>query len=267
MTHNEAQQLLTDFADNTLDTATRQAVEQHLAECTECSNELAEIHQLFGAMQQSKPVIPSPSMRQNFNAMLQAEINIVATEKLVQEQPIKKSLYIVMQSVAWRAAAACIILAVGIWIGTKLNTGSVDAKTIARLESEMKDVKETAMVNMLDDESASQRLQAVSYADDITNPNQKVTDALINTLNNDKSVNVRLAALYSLAKFSNIRAVNDSLVASLTRQTEPILQVVLINILVEKKETKAVGPIRQILRDSKTLKEVKDAAQKGLKAI
>jgi len=267
MTCNEAQQLLTEFADNALDGAARQEVEKHLETCEACKNELEQIRLLFGAIEQSPPVVPGTAMRENFTAMLQAEINILATENLVHEQPVQKSLYVRMQSTAWRAAAACIILAVGIWIGTKINNGGVDTKVVAHLEQEIKDVKETAMVNMLDDESASQRLQAVSYADEIANPNQKVINALINTLNNDKSVNVRLAALYSLAKFNNSRAVNDSLIASLSKQTEPIIQVVLINILVEKKETKAIQPIKQILQNDKTLKEVKDAAQKGLKAI
>jgi hypothetical protein len=267
MTCNEAQQLLTAYADNALDAANRQDVEKHLEDCRECRRELEEIHQLLAAIEQSAPEVPGTAIRENFTAMLQAEINILATENLVQEQPAKKSIYIRMQSTAWRAAAACIILGVGIWIGTKMNNGGVDANVVAELQREIKDVKETAMVNMLDDESASQRLQAVSYADSISNPNQKVTDALINTLNNDKSVNVRLAALYSLARFNNSKSVNDSLVASLERQTEPIIQVVLINILVEKKETKAIQPIRQLLQNGKTLKEVKDAAQKGLKAI
>ena len=55
--------------------------------------------------------------------------------------------------------------------------------------------------------------------------------------------------------------------ASLPRQTEPIMQIVLINILTERKESKAIGPIRDILSDKKAIKPVKDIAQKGLQLL
>jgi len=123
------------------------------------------------------------------------------------------------------------------------------------------------MFNGLKDQSPSERIKAVGYAEDIVNPNEKVINALTNTLNHDKNVNVRLAALYSLAKFTDDRKVMDTLVTSLSNQTEPIIQIVLINILTEKKEVKAIGPIQDLIQNGKTLKEVKDIAQKGLKSI
>src|SRR5215475_8901979 len=98
----------------------------------------------------------------------------------------------------------------------------------------------------------------------MASPDQKVIDALFNSLNNDKNVNVRLASLYSLARFADRPAVRDSLVTSLKIQTEPIIQVVLINLLAEKREPKAIAPIRDIMTNKKTLKEVKDAAQRSL---
>ena len=99
------------------------------------------------------------------------------------------------------------------------------------------------------------------------NPDDKVMNALLGTMNKDKNVNVRLAALYSIAKFAGSQVVRDSLVASLPRQTEPIMQIVLINILTERKESKAKGPIQDILSDKKAIKPVKDMAQKGLRML
>ncbi|HLZ85634.1 MAG TPA: hypothetical protein VKQ52_00285, partial [Puia sp.] len=107
----------------------------------------------------------------------------------------------------------------------------------------------------------------VSYAEQMANPDQQVIDALFNSLNHDKNVNVRLAALYSLSRFADRHIVRDSLVSSLSMQTEPIIQVVLINLLAEKRETKAIAPIKEIIINKKTLKEVKDAAQKSLKVL
>ncbi len=128
-------------------------------------------------------------------------------------------------------------------------------------------MKELMMLNMLKQESPSQGLQAVNYTDDIQAPDIKVLNALTETLNNDKNINVRLAAAYSLAKYADRQSVRDSMVASLSGQTEPIIQVVLMNILVEKKETSAIKPIQKIMSDEKSMKEVKDVAQKGLKIL
>ncbi len=85
---------------------------------------------------------------------------------------------------------------------------------MAELKSEVRDVKQTLMLSMLKQESASDRIKAVDYAEEIVNPNQQILGALITTLNHDKNVNVRLASLYSLSKFAGNRTVLDSLVVS-----------------------------------------------------
>jgi hypothetical protein len=80
-------------------------------------------------------------------------------------------------------------------------------------------------------------------------------------------VNVRLAALYSLATFADNRSVRDSLVLSLPKQTEPLIQVMLINLLAERRDNRAIGPIKEIISNKNTLPAVKDAAQRSLKTM
>jgi HEAT repeat protein len=135
------------------------------------------------------------------------------------------------------------------------------------MQKEIKGMKEVLLYSLIDDESASQRIKAVSYAEAIPNPDKKVIDVLVNTLNHDKSVNVRLAALYSLGSWSDNQTVRDSLVTSLTGQKEPLIQVMLINLLAAKKESRAIAPIKDILSNSNTLPEVKEVAQRILKTL
>ncbi|HEV3324190.1 MAG TPA: hypothetical protein VG052_01250, partial [Puia sp.] len=140
-------------------------------------------------------------------------------------------------------------------------------KQLGEMQKEIREMKEAMLFSLIDDESASQRIKAVSYAEEITNPDQKVMEVLVGTLNNDKNVNVRLAALYSLASFSDNRVVRDSLVASLPRQSEPLIQVMLINLLAAKRESRAIGPIKEIISNKNTLPAVKEAAQQSLKTL
>jgi hypothetical protein len=76
-----------------------------------------------------------------------------------------------------------------------------------------------------------------------------------------------MAAAYALSKFANKRAVCDSLVNSLSLQSDPILQVTLINILAERKEKSAFVPIQRIIANKSTLKEVRAVAENSLRVL
>ena len=170
----------------------------------------------------------------------------------------------------YRIAAGVALLICGTFIGMIFSSGILNSgqkKEMGQLRSEVNDLKKTAMFTMLKDQSSSFRIQAVNYADEIDTPDEDIIDALVSTLNNDRNVNVRLAAAYALSKFTNVQSVRDSLVKSLPKQNEPILQVTLINILVELREKSALNPIEQIISSDKTMKEVRSVAETGVKLL
>lgn len=300
MNCKEIQAKLIDWLDGSLDAATATAIREHVESCAECSREAKELKELLVTMKDSPMEVPPPVLRESFDTMLQSELNMLTTANIIQEFPAEgqvghggqpghvslsgqsgqdsknsqstqsgKTIRLPFSAPVWRVAAAVILLGSGIGIGAALKSRPAPEvstnETLVALRQEVKEMKEEVMLNMIDDESASQRIKAVSYAEDMPSPNQQVIDVLVNTLNKDKNVNVRLAALYSLQRFADRRAVRDSLVNSLRNQTEPIIQVVLINLLAEKRDIRAIKPIQDIMTDKKTLKEVKDAAQRSLK--
>ena len=270
MNCEEVQLLLIEYVDNNLPEAKRLEVEGHLDSCEKCRQEEKEIRELFQAMDDSPLEEPGASLRRGFDQMLQSELNIVAQERRGgQEADGGRTISIRRISTVWAALAAFVLLVVGVFIGTRITYTHEGAATtqLSELKSEVKDMKQTLMFTLLKEESASDRIKAVNYAKEMSNPDQQVIGALISTLNHDKNVNVRLASLYSLAKFSDIQAVRDSLVSSLPKQAEPIIQIVMINLLTENKESKAVKPIEEILSNRNTLPAVKDIARKGLKTL
>lgn len=291
MNCKEIQTKLLDWLDGSLDAATAAAIAEHVETCAECSREAKELKELLDTMKDSPSEMPPAVLRESFDTMLQAELNMLATANIIQEFPTGgsggkeagnghdgkpgndgkagKTIRLPFTAPVWRVAAALILLGSGIGIGVALKSRRAPeantTETLAALRQEVKEMKEEVMLNMIDDESASQRIKAVSYSEQMASPDQQVIDVLVNTLNQDKNVNVRLAALYSLQRFSDRRAVRDSLVNSLRIQKEPIIQVVLIDLLAEKRDTRAIKPIQDIMTDKKTLKEVKEAAQRSLK--
>lgn len=272
MNCKEIQTLLIDYLDGKLDHASADQLRQHLEGCGECKREADDLQLLLTAMHNTVGETPPPALRESFDTMLQSELNMLTTANIIQEfKPVgdRPAKIIPISHPVWKVAAAVMLVAAGVVIGRSLPSRSEPTRfaEIDSLRNEVKSMRQENMLNMIDDESASQRIKAVSYAEEISNPDQQVIDVLIHTLNNDKNVNVRLAALYSLERFADKRAVRDSLVSSLPAQTEPIIQVVLINLLAEKRDTRAIAPIRNIITNKKTLKEVKDAAQRSLQSF
>jgi hypothetical protein len=263
----EVEATMIDYLDNTLDGGLRQEIEKHLETCERCLDELRDCQQVMQLISKDEMVKPDDSMRINFYHMLHSEIKKSEDRSTVSLQKSSIPWYNRSQ---YRIAAGFALLICGAFIGAFIHSGiirSYNANELKQLHSEVTALKRVAMFTMLKEESSSDRIQAVNYADDLDNPDEPVIEVLVRTLNHDKNVNVRMAAAYALAKYADRRSVCDSLVKSLSDQDDPILQVTLINILVERKERSAIKPLQQIISSKSTLKEVKAVAENGVKLL
>ena len=262
----EVEMKMMDYLDNNLSDEMRNGIEKHLGTCERCLDELRDSQEIFKLISQEEMIKPSDSLRINFYHMLHSEIKKSAVTDL---KDIKTSSTRWYRSGSFSIAAGIALLICGTFIGMLLYSGVVKSKSrneLALLHSEVNALKKTALFTMLNEQSSIDRLQAVNYVDDLE-ADAPVLDVLFKTLNTDKNVNVRMAAAYALAKFADQQTVVDSLVASLAKQNDPILQVTLINILVERKEHSAIKPIQEIINNESTLIEVKQVAEKGVKML
>ncbi len=263
----EVEALMIDYLDNKLDPEQVGKIEKHLENCEKCLDELKDTQSILQLISGQEMVKPDDSLRINFYHMLHGEIR--RNEEKKAEPVIPASVHWYDRNV-FRIAAAIALLITGTFLGMLIYSGisnSGQAKELSQLKSEVTELRKTAMFTMLKDGSSSSRLQAVDYANGIDAPDQDIINALVKTLNNDKNVNVRMAAAYALAKFTGVQSVRDSLVKSLSIQNDPILQVSLINILVELREKSALKPIEQIISSDKTMEEVKKVAENGVKLL
>lgn len=259
--------LLIDYIDGQLAPAIRAKVEEHVKSCADCTAEVKEFSKLFEEISAAPMEQPSPALKENFQNMLQSELNIAATMEMLKKKQ-EPTVIAIKKSTIWLQIAASLILVFGgVFAGMQMKNDGPSSREIAGMKTELQQMKEAMMLNLLSGESASDRIRAVSYAEEFPHPNPTVIEALFHTVNSDNNVNVRLAAANSLARFSNDPAIMDSLVASLRRQKEPLVQIVLITILTDKKEPKAIGPIRDIISNKETLQPVKQVAEEGLKKV
>ena len=112
--------------------------------------------------------------------------------------------------------------------------------------------------------SASQRLQGVRVALQMTSADDDVVQALVRTLNEDPNSNVRLAALDALGKFQIEPAVRKALIGSLSTQKDPVVQIALIQLLVRMKEKTVIKDLERMVEDEQNIKAVKDEAYNGI---
>jgi hypothetical protein len=263
----EVELRMIDYLDKNLDESISLEIEKHLETCEKCIDELRDIQQVLNLIAKEENVEPDGSLRINFYHMLQNEIKKSAQ---LNNIPVSVPFNPWYTKSMYRIAAGVALLICGTFIGLLFHSvfnNSSASNELKQLHSEISDLKKATMFTMLKEESSSDRIQAVRYVEELDKPDQNVIEVLVKTLNNDKNVNVRMAAAYALSKFADQRQVVDSLVKSLSLQREPILQVTLINILAEKKEKSALKPIQEIIANRSTMKEVRNVAQNSLRVL
>lgn len=262
----EVDRMMIDYLDFNLREDMRREIENHLETCERCIDELKDIQQVMNLVSKDEMETPDDSLRINFYHMLHSQIKNTAPDCFRELIPVTPWY----SQWKYRVAAAVALLVFGSFIGmfvNTLSTRSLATNELKQLQTEVTDLKKSAMFTMLKEESSSDRIQAVSYAGELGKTDENVINVLVETLNKDKNVSVRMAAAYALSRFADQKEVTDSLVKSLSVQTDPILQVTLINILAERKEKSAAGTVQKIIANKNTLKEVRAVAENSLRVL
>jgi len=123
------------------------------------------------------------------------------------------------------------------------------------------------MLTMLEKSSATERIKAVGLTNNFSEVDNKVVMALLNTLNNDPNVNVRLASVEALMKYSEDSFVREGLVQSITKQDSPLLQLALAEAMVELQETKSVNKFNELLSRKDLNHSVRKRIEKSIKIL
>ena len=166
-----------------------------------------------------------------------------------------------------RLAFASVLLIAGFFAGRLMTSTPDNRDEIRVLGDEVSTLKELMMLTLLEKESATDRLKAVSLTQDMNQASKKVTTALIQTLNNDDNVNVRLAALDALRPYSNDSAVREALIRSIGEQDSPLVQISLAELMAELQAKGSVRELEKIVRSNRTPADVKKKIQESIKVL
>ncbi len=250
---------LIDYVDGNLDKEMLKKVEAHLKDCKSCSKALQELQTVFETIDNEPQELPDKSLQINFEKMLQKEKTVLNDPKIVSLHKKTKT--------RWKTGiqiAATIALVVSAYFYGKLENNESFSQEMAVLEKEKTQMKQTMTISLIENESASKRLQAVNYAEEFEKPGNEILTALINKMHYDDHINVRLAAAEALAKFSDSEMVRKALINALDMEQDPGMQIELIQILVSIQEKRAVPAMEKLLHNEETPNYVKDQVKVGL---
>jgi len=256
------------LADDIDDTA-KSAVRDHIAACAACRSEIEELSAVWTRLGVIPREQPSGRLRESFYAMLEEAKRTADAETAGRGRGRFREFLrglAAFRKPSFVYAFSLALLVVGVGAGYVLREAGTAGRTAA-VHRELQDMRRTIALSMLDRPQASDRIEGVGWSTQLDSPDRKTLQALVDTLDGDPNVNVRLAAVDALYLFRNDPGVKDSLVRSLGKQASPIVQVALIDLLVEIREARAADALRKLLGEARLSPEVKRHAELGLEQI
>lgn len=248
---NEVKINLPEYIDGKLDKTTSALVSEHLETCGSCKILHSELKSFLKFTDSLPAIEPPEGMKEEFLEMAELENN-----------RIRKTISLP----AWAKVAAMVLIVFGTFV-TGYFAGS-NKKEVQELQVEMGNLKQEVLLAGLRDYSGPQKIDAVYNIKTSGLANETLVSALVFTMNSDKNVNVRLAAINALSEMMEKNAgIKTELIKSLSIQDNPLLQISLIQVLTESGVKEAKDEIESISNNENTDQQVKEYAKNMIKTI
>ncbi|MCF2446984.1 HEAT repeat domain-containing protein [Dyadobacter sp. CY345] len=261
---DKAKDWLLDTKEGELSSDEKHLLDQHIAQCLGCQEELAVITELRQWLKTDQPPEPSPDMHTKFFEMLYQE----GQEPLSLPAKSTKDSKRISGPVFWLQIAASIFLlftgvTAGYWLRS-VAAGEVSQQQIDTMAMQVQEMRQIMMMTLLENPSAAERLHAVSISTEIDQADDQVFTALLTTLNYDSNTNVRLAALEALIRYTDNPKVRKGLIHSLPHQESPVVQMALADLMVKLQEKGSVKALRELLHQKGIRGPVKEKVKKSI---
>jgi hypothetical protein len=260
MNCKEFNELLKEYLSGTIDSYDLDRLKKHLESCDECRSAFLEIEKINAAFDN----IPDLELPSDTNHVLDEMIHQESLATARGKRFIGISQRILIPA---GIAASIILFMAGFLTGRTQRENHLKDQEILALRQEVNETKNLMILNLINQQSASKRILAATYAEEVDVLNPEVMNALLNSLNNDYSANVRLASLEALAKYTDDPNIRLELVKTFDNEKDPIIQLNMINLMVLLNEKSSVQIMQRLVNDDLTPETVKEQAKKGLEVL
>lgn len=276
----QARDRFAELLDQRLESPVSGDLRAHLAGCPACQRDFASLRDTLDRLDATPTPKPSPRLRAGFYAMLEDEKRSAATspaQATAARRPVRRQLWRWILS----PVAAGGLLVLGFLAGqyapsrqaapvanpAPTATDAATQQELADLRKKVDSMTQLVGYSLLQQQPAGERLKGVLAAQQLNGESDEVITKLINTLALDSSTNVRLSALDALYQHADKDVVRAGVLASLTREQNPLVQVSMIDFLVAARDREAAPTLQELARSDKVDRSVRDAAQRALVQI
>ncbi len=268
MTPEECRLVIPQYLSGDLTLAETAVFEEQLAASPALRLEVEELRALWDDLGELPQPEPSAALRARFYQRL---------NKLTydSQQPAAKT----SRFSSWKfgplaqLAAGLLIFASGLYLGRVQFEEHSRNDEMAQMRTQVQGLREMVALSLLERQSATSRLQGVSWSSQVDRPNSELLSALLLALNHDANVNVRLSSLDALEKFTKLdkstqnAALGQALVDSIQSQDSPLVQIALIDSLVHIRNRSAAPELKKLTTDTTANPAVRQRAQWGLQRL
>jgi Putative zinc-finger/HEAT repeats len=259
---------MAELADGKLDAETAASMRAHLDSCPDCARDYATLSRTLGVLDSIPAVPPSHRLRAAVMGEIETEkltlrnradwatsIRAAARSSEVRREPWLR-LFLQFAGVATLVA-----------FGFVLGERNASQHQLAELRVRVDTMGQLVEQSVLQKRPTGDRLETVLTAGSSRKPDERVIDGLINAMAFDPSVNVRLNALTSLYAHADQDVVRAGVLACLPRETNPLVQVSMIDFLVATKTRDASPVLAKLEGDDKANADVRDSARRAIELL
>jgi hypothetical protein len=248
MKRQDLKEKLLDFIHGRLSKKDEELIISRLKELGMTMEEMESMRSISQLIEDESVPEPSARMDKRFYTMLEEE----QKKALLGEQDVKpkNSILLSLITPGLRIAAGIALFLLGWFAASWFGSNMAGGKQIGDLSGEIKQLKETLVLTMMQQNSPQERIKAVNMVSDFDNADNQIIESLFGVLNHDSNDNVRLLALDALIRYSSVAEVRNSLIKSIRLQSSPMIQFRLTQVMVRLNEKRAVPEFQKVLQDA-----------------
>jgi hypothetical protein len=258
MSFDELQALIPQYLAGELTPAEKEAFEEQLVNNASLRIELGELRSLWNGLGLVGQEQPSAALRARF-----------------YQNAISGNRGGTLPAAGWRGwrigvpqlAVSLSFFLLGLLVGRIDSARSASGPEITHLRGQVEGLRQTVALSLLDGDSATSRLEGISWSNQVQRPDSELVLALLTTLNHDQNINVRLASLDALEKLAGDTAVRKALEESIPMQESPLVQIALVDALVHLRDNAVIDELRKLSSDEAANASVRQRAQWGLQKL
>jgi hypothetical protein len=263
MTSEECRLLIPEYLSGQLTAAEKGLFEAQLDASAELRIEVEELRAVWEGLGRLPEEQPSAELRARFYQRL-SEVNNARRQSFRGEFAWWRPG---LSGLVRQAAIAIILFGLGMYAGRGNRENRTQAQEMAEMHAQVQSLRSVVALSLLDRQSATSRLEGVSWSSRVDRPDSELLGALLRALNHDANVNVRLSSLDALEKFSGNRDVRKAMVDSIPLQESPLVQIALIDALVHARDNGAVMELKKLTSDGEVNVAVRQRARWGVERL